>query len=106
MNECEVVGGKLVVARRHPSALFDPVEEPLDLVTSSIEIGTEADRTAAVAFRRDVGPRAFLDHEFSNPIGVIATVYQQHQSWLHARLEFSSKSIVVGFARGLRKSDR
>jgi hypothetical protein len=34
--------------------LFDPVEEPLDPVASAAEIGAEADRIAAVAFRRDV----------------------------------------------------
>jgi hypothetical protein len=35
--------------------LFDPVKEPLDPVASAVEIGAEADRIAAVAFRRDVG---------------------------------------------------
>ena len=33
-----------VVARRHPTTLFDPVEEPLDLVASAVEIGAEADQ--------------------------------------------------------------
>jgi hypothetical protein len=51
LNECEVVGGEPIVARRHPTILFDPVEEPLDLVASTIEIGAEADRIAAIAFR-------------------------------------------------------
>jgi hypothetical protein len=39
LNEGKVVGGKPVVARRHPTTLFDPVEEPLDLVASAVEIG-------------------------------------------------------------------
>jgi hypothetical protein len=39
LNECEVVGGEPIEARRHPTTLFDPVEEPLDLVASTIEIG-------------------------------------------------------------------
>src|SRR4051794_36408213 len=30
--------------------MFDPVEEPLDLVASAVEIGAEADRIAAIAF--------------------------------------------------------
>jgi len=60
LNERKAVGSKPVIARRHPTTLFDPVEEPLDPVASAVEIGAEADRIAAVAFRRDVGPRALL----------------------------------------------
>jgi hypothetical protein len=52
LNEGKVVGGKPVTARRHPTTLFDPVKEPLDPVASAVEIGAEADRIAAVAFRR------------------------------------------------------
>jgi hypothetical protein len=37
LNEGKVVGGELVVARRHPTTLFDPVEEPFDLIASTIE---------------------------------------------------------------------
>jgi hypothetical protein len=42
LNEGKVVGSEPVVARRHPTTLFDPVEEPLDLVASAVEIGAEA----------------------------------------------------------------
>jgi hypothetical protein len=55
LNEGKVVSSKPVIARRHPTTLFDPVEEPLDPVASAVEIGAEADLIAAVAFRRDVG---------------------------------------------------
>jgi len=51
LNEGKVVGSEPVVARRHPTTLFDPVEEPLDLVASGMEIGAEADRIAAIALR-------------------------------------------------------
>jgi len=74
LNEGKVVGGKPVVARRNPTALFDSVEEPLDPVASAVEIRAEADRIAAVAFRRDVGPRSLLRGKLSDPVGVIATV--------------------------------
>jgi hypothetical protein len=53
LNEGKVVGSKPVIARRHPTTLFDLVEEPLDPVASVVEIGAEANRIAAVAFRRD-----------------------------------------------------
>jgi hypothetical protein len=39
LNEGKVVGGEPVVARRHPTTLFDPVEEPLDPVTRAVERG-------------------------------------------------------------------
>jgi hypothetical protein len=35
LNEGKVVGSKPVMARRHPTTLFDPVEEPLDPVASA-----------------------------------------------------------------------
>jgi hypothetical protein len=38
--------------------VLDLVEKPLDLIPGSIEIRAEADRIVAIAFRRDVGPRA------------------------------------------------
>src|ERR1700742_2306300 len=77
LNEAKLVGGEPVVARRHPATLFNPVEKSLDPVTSAVEIGTEADRIAAIAFRRDVGPRALLHGKRSDPVGVIATGGQQ-----------------------------
>jgi hypothetical protein len=40
--------------------LFDPVEEPFDLVASAIKVRAEADRIAAIAFRENVGPRALF----------------------------------------------
>jgi hypothetical protein len=38
----------------------------------------EADRIAAIAFWRDVGPRALLHGKLSDPVGVVATVGKQH----------------------------
>jgi len=78
LNEGKVVGGKPVIARRHPTTLFDPVEEPFDLVASAVEIGAEANRTVAITSRRDVGPRAPFYGKLSDPIGVIATIGEQH----------------------------
>ena len=71
MNEGKVVGSKPVIARRHPTTLFDPVKEPFDPVASAIEVRTEADRIAAIAFRRDVGLRPLFHGKLSFPVGVI-----------------------------------
>jgi hypothetical protein len=76
LNEGKIVAGEPVVARCYSTTLFDPAEEPLDLIPSAVEIGTEANRIAAIAFRWNVGPRALLHGEFSEPVGVIATIGQ------------------------------
>ena len=78
LNEGKVIGGKLVVARRDPTTLLDPIEEPFDPVAGTIKIRAEADRIGAIAFRRDVGPCTFFDGKLPNPIGVVATVGKQH----------------------------
>jgi hypothetical protein len=36
LHEGEVVGGKFVVTRRHPTTLLDPVEEPLNPIAGAI----------------------------------------------------------------------
>ena len=59
MDEGKVVSRKPVVARRHTTTLFDPVEEPFDLVASAIKVRAEADRIAAIAFWGDVWPTPF-----------------------------------------------
>src|SRR6266481_5405145 len=63
-----------VVTRRRPTTLLDPIEESLDPVAGAVEIRAEADRIAAIAFWRDVGPCALLHGKLSDPVGVIATV--------------------------------
>jgi hypothetical protein len=78
LDEGKVVSRKPVVARRHTTTLFDPVEEPFDLVASAIKVRAEADRIAAIAFRGDVGPRPLFHGQLSYPVGVIATVGKQH----------------------------
>jgi hypothetical protein len=48
LNKSKVVGSQLVVARRNPTALLDPVEETLDPVAVAVEIGAEANRIVAL----------------------------------------------------------
>jgi hypothetical protein len=79
LNEGKIVRGEPVVAPRYPTTLFDPAEEPLDLVASAVEIGAEADRIAAIAFRRDVDPRTLLHGKLSDPVGVIAAVGRRNK---------------------------
>jgi len=60
LNEGKVVSGEPVVARRDSAALFDPVEESLDLVASAVEIGAEADRIAALVLGGMLAHAAFF----------------------------------------------
>ena len=78
MDEGEIVSRKPVAARRHTTTLFDPVEEPFDLVASAIKLRAEADRIAAISFRGDVGPRPLfrgVDHLDSGIVGSSTCVY-------------------------------
>lgn len=74
MYEGKIVGSQLVVARCNATALFDLVEETLDPVALTVEIGTEVDRIAAIAFWWDIGSCASPHGELSDPVGVIAAV--------------------------------
>ena len=106
LYEGKVVSGEPVVARCHPTTLFDSVEEPLDLVASAVEIGTEADRIAAIAFRWNVGPRALLHGKLSDPVGIIATIRKQHRPGFQSRQQFSGESNVMCLAGAQRQPYR
>jgi hypothetical protein len=47
----------VVVARRDPSTLFDPIEEPFDQVARTVEVRAEAEGLVAIASRRNVGAK-------------------------------------------------
>jgi hypothetical protein len=99
LDEGKVVSGEFVVARCDPTAMLDFVEETFDEVAGSIEVWTEADRLVAITFRRDVGPRALLDGEFSDPIGVVATAssidpdFRRDRSLPAGRLSWASPAV-------------
>jgi hypothetical protein len=78
---------ELVVARRDPPTLFDLIEEPFDQVAGSVKMRAEADRIVAIASRRDVGPSVPLCDECSDPIGVIASVREQHLIQISGEIE-------------------
>jgi hypothetical protein len=73
LNECEVVGRELVVARRHAPTVLDLVEEPFDQVASPVEIWAEAQRLCPISFWWDIRPCTVLASKGSDPIGVIAS---------------------------------
>ena len=53
-------------------------EKTFDPVAGALETRAEAVRIAAIAFGREVGPCAFLHGELPNPVGVVASVGEQH----------------------------
>jgi hypothetical protein len=70
LNECEVVGGEPIVARRHPTTLFDPVEEPLDLVGDVFSVSPSSENQtdgslSSITFKRaGKGPARELTIEY------------------------------------------
>ena len=106
LDECQVVGGELVVARCDSTTLFDPVEEAFDPVAGAVEIRAEANWILAVALRRDVRPSAFRGDKFSDPVGIVAAISKKHQSRPQPRQELARKSIVMGLSRRRREPDR
>ena len=93
----EVVGRKLVVARRDPTTLLDPIEEPFDPVAWAVEIKAETDRIVTIAFRWDVGPCASLQGRAPAPAASEAGKGRQRQGArhvsyrLHIRLTWQCK---------------
>ena len=59
--------------------MLDLVEEPFDWVSRAVKIRAEADRVFAVPFRRNVRSCSLLAGKLPNPVGVIATIREQHR---------------------------
>ena len=78
MDECEVVGRELVVAGCHTPTVLDLVEEPLDQISGPVKIGAEAERLFPLASGRDIRSGSVLADKRSDPVGIIASVSQQH----------------------------
>jgi hypothetical protein len=54
--------------------LLDFVEEPFDQVARAIQKRAEADWVFAIAFRRNIGPRALLTGKLPDPIRVVSAI--------------------------------
>jgi hypothetical protein len=106
LDERKVVGRKLVVAGCHAPKMLDLIKEPLDQISGSIQIRAEADRLVAIAPRWSIGPSAPLVGECSDPLGVVASVRQQHRSRFQTREELACEPIVVCFASRQCELDR
>ncbi|MGX1320989.1 hypothetical protein AB7M17_004442 [Bradyrhizobium sp. USDA 377] len=52
MDEGKMIGGKLVITRRHPTTLLDPVEEPSNSIAGAMEVGA---KTVALLTNSDIG---------------------------------------------------
>jgi hypothetical protein len=106
LDEGEVVGGELVIARGDSPTLLDLVEEPLDQIASAVEVAAKADWLRPVSLWRDVGPCAVLANKCSDPIGVKCSIREQHGSRFQTGQQGEDKTIVVCLASGQRELDR
>jgi hypothetical protein len=102
LDECEGVGGGLVMARGDPPTLLHLVEKPLHQIPGAIEVAAKADWLCPVPLRRDVCPRAMLADKCSDPIRVKSTFGEQHGSRSQAGQQGENETVVVRFARGQR----
>jgi hypothetical protein len=71
-----IVRRELVLAGSDAAALVDFVEEPLDQITSVIEMQAEADRLLTIPPWLDVRPRAAFIDKGSDPIRVKSAIPQ------------------------------
>jgi hypothetical protein len=69
---------ELVIASGDPATLLDLVEEPFDQISGAVKVRAETDGLVAIASWRNIGPGALLGGKDSDPVGVIATISQQH----------------------------
>ena len=92
-----------LATRRHCLILL---KKSLDPVASTVEIRAEANRIAAIAFRRDVGLLALLHGKPSAQVGVVASVGKQRCPGFQTRQQFFVKSNVVYLAPAQRRPYR
>jgi hypothetical protein len=70
--------------RRDPPTLFDFIEETFDQVARTIEVRAEADGLVVIPSAGCL-PKLPFSEAGPSPIGLIATVGEQHRSRLQAR---------------------
>jgi hypothetical protein len=58
--------------------VLDLVEKPLDQISSAVEMRAEAERLFPMASWKDIRPGPMLADKRSDPVGIIASVSQQH----------------------------
>jgi len=99
------VSCELVVSGGDGSEVFDPVEEALDEVALSINLGVDRTLDLAVALGRDVRSRAVLDDEIEDGAGVIAAIGDGVVCWSKAVEERLNGSLVGGLTRDDLEAD-
>src|SRR5258708_1689687 len=77
------------------ATLLDLVEESFDQVACAIKMRAEADRVFAIAFRRNVCPRALLAGKLPDPVRIVSTIREQHRLWKQGAEENRTQPIVM-----------
>ena len=103
---CEEVSCELVVARGDAPEVFELVEEAFDEVALAVERGIDRALDLAVLLGRDVGPRAVIDDEFDDGLGVIAPVGDGVAGRGKAANQRRHGGLVGGLARAQQEAQR
>jgi hypothetical protein len=86
--------------------LLNLVEEPFDQVACPIEIGAKADRVFPISFRRNVRSCSLLASLLPDPVGVIATIREQHRMGKQGAEEDRTQPVVVRLTGSESEMDR
>src|SRR5215213_7857204 len=76
-DECEIVGGVLLVPGRDGSEVLELVEEALDAVPRSVQEGAEGGFVEPAGQRLDVGEDAPCRHVLAEKVAVVGAVGDQ-----------------------------
>ena len=105
-DECEIVGGVLLVAGRDGSEVLELVEEALDAVPRSVQEGAEGGFVEPAGQRLDVGEDAPCRHVLAEKVAVVGAVGDQDLAGAEALKHVGGAPAVVSLSLGQLQGDR
>src|SRR3954465_14095723 len=101
-DECEIVGGVLLVPGRDGSEVLELVEEALDAVSRSVQEGAEGGFVEPAGQRLDVGEDAPCRHVLAEKVAVVGAVGDQDLAGAEAlkHIGCSSWNLIGQLASG------
>ena len=105
-DECEIVGGVLLVPGRDGSEVLELVEEALDAVPRSVQEGAEGGFVEPAGQRLDVGEDAPCRHVLAEKVAVVGAVGDQDLAGAEALKHVGGAPAVVSLSLGQLQGDR
>src|SRR4051812_36627596 len=105
-DECEIVGGVLLVPGGDGSEVLELVEEALDAVPRSVQEGAEGGFVEPAGQRLDVGEDAPCRHVLAEKVAVVGAVGDQDLAGAEALKHIGGAPAVVSLSLGQLQGDR